>query len=77
MALVLVYQLSAFDPTHDENHARHCCPACHAGHMLATAELAIITQIPPVEARWYAPVEASESAAERALVAGSSRAPPA
>jgi len=76
LAGILVYQFGAFDPTHDSNHARHCCPACHAGHIFATAELAAVTVIPPAEKHWYVPAETAQRTAEPAIIAGCSRAPP-
>jgi hypothetical protein len=74
---VLLLQIGEFDPTHGDNHARHCCPACHAGHIFATAKLAVVPIAPPTEAHRHAAEEAFQKPADPAVIAGLSRAPPA
>jgi hypothetical protein len=77
LAAVLLFQFAAYDPSHGDDHARHCCPACHAGHITATAETATVVVVPPAETRGYVASEEVQLAPEAALVAGCSRAPPA
>jgi hypothetical protein len=77
VAGVLLFQFGAYDPGHDDDHGRHCCPACHAGHITATAETAVVVVIPPNEAHRYVPFETIQLAPEAAMIAGCSRAPPA
>ena len=44
---VLVSQLVAFAPAHSDDHAKHCCPVCHASHVPILTAKALLTFAPP------------------------------
>jgi hypothetical protein len=74
---VAVFQLGDFDPGHERNHARHCCAACHAGHITAVAGVSPLGLTPPSDAHRHVLVEIAARAADRFILSDCSRAPPA
>src|SRR4051794_11510697 len=50
---VLVSQLVAFAPEHSDDHAKHCCPVCHASHAPLLSAAAVVAFTPPsVDTCW-------------------------
>jgi len=74
---VLLFQFAAYDPCHDDHHGRHCCAACHAGHITATADTRVAVLAPPNTSGRYRCFDLIQSAADLRVVVASSRAPPA
>ena len=75
---VLVTQFAAFAPGHSDDHATHCCPACHASHApLLTAAPLLQLAPPSVRAYWRVDAASASVVTESWASGASTRGPPA
>jgi hypothetical protein len=44
---VLISQSVAFAPAHSDDHAKHCCPVCHASHAPLLTAMPVVAFTPP------------------------------
>jgi len=70
-------QAAALDPSHSSNHASHCCPVCHAGHLSVLHAVDGIAFVPLALLCWHEPVIQSARAIDPLAVLDHTRAPPA
>jgi len=74
---VLVSQLVAFAPGHSDDHAKHCCPVCHAAHAPLLSAAPILSFHPPaVHTCWRLAPDALPSLIEAWTSGACTRGPP-
>jgi hypothetical protein len=79
LSCFVLIQASAAEVLHNHSHSgahTHCCPACHAGHLLVVPGTNVAVQAPS-NSEWHTAADELPAAMRRTFCAGSSRAPPA
>ena len=70
-------QAATLNESHSSNHADHCCPVCHAGHISVLQVVDGFAFVPPTLLCWHEPVAVGARLIELQIVLDHSRGPPA
>jgi hypothetical protein len=70
-------QAATLDESHSSNHADHCCPVCHAGHLSVLQPVDRAAVAPLTLLCWHKPVVQDARLVESQSVLDHSRGPPA
>lgn len=78
LVAVLVAQMIAFAPGHSDDHAKHCCPVCHAAHAPLLTPAPVLRLAPPsVQIYWAVAPVTLHVVSDARTTGASTRGPPA